>query len=104
MSNLWGIFQHREGNKTAGCSRNSWSNSWHLVFIIGNGSYIVKSDNNGETEWCSGCYVLVVVGVSRVGFLVRFRDGAMYFFAVPMNNMGPRALAEICRFEAPTLI
>ena len=70
-SNLWGIFWHREGNKTAGCSGNSWSNSWHPVFIIGNGSYIIKSDSNGETEWCNGCYVLVV-GVSRVGFLVRF--------------------------------
>jgi len=73
---------HREGNKTAGCSRNSWSNSWHLVFIIGNGSYIVKSDSQDETKWCNGCYILVV-GVSR-GFLVRFRDGAMYFFAIHM--------------------
>jgi len=106
LSNLWGIFQHRGGDKTAGCSRNSWSNSWHLVFIVGNGSYIVRGDSKGETKWCSGCYVLIV-GVSMVGFLVWFCDGAMYFFAIHIiewHNMWPHALAKICWFEAPTLI
>ena len=75
-----GDFLAQGGDKTAGCSRNSWSksNSWHLVFIVGNGSYIVKRDSKGETKWCSGCYVLIV-GVSMVGFLVRFCDGECIF-------------------------
>ena len=76
-------FPPQGSNKTAGCSRNPWSNNWHLVFIIGNGLYIVKSENKGGTKWCSGCFVFVL-GVSMVGFLVRFHGGAMYFFAIHM--------------------
>ena len=81
-----GDFLAQGGEQDSWLFKKFMVNSWHLVFIVGNGSYIVKSGSNGETEWCSGCYVLVV-GVSRVGFLVRFRDGAMYFFAIHMNNM-----------------
>ena len=33
-------------------------------------------------EWCSGCYVLPT-GAGRVGLLVRFCDGVIYFVAIP---------------------